>query len=256
MSALAYKFKIQDMTKFVNLHRVLGKKGYQYGIENHISLIIDQHPTTNKRAILTSKYGMDWTNCTENDIFSIDMESKLPIDTTMKDTRYDELLLLNMLSIHAGVAMNRKDIKCIIHTHPLSICTLMGLEQPFNRILNVHQNNARFNAVCKIGYDDEFVTNEKHQYDKYTKLMGKDNDILFLTNHGVVVTADCVETAWDRFYFLDLAAQIQVNIYNTQKEIRYIPQNGVDMIAKEWGKEGERRTSKFHFDAVVESIDS
>ena len=188
----------------------------------------------------------------ENDIFSVDMDSKQVIEDNF-DTQYEELFLSNMLSIHAGIAMNRNDIKCIIHTHPLSICTLVGLKEPYNRILNVHQNNVRFNYVTKIGYDNEFATCEDNEYEKYSKLIGKDKDILFLSNHGVVVTADCIELAWDRFYFLDIAAQIQINIYNTQKEIKYVPQDQCELIAQEWI---EREPAKFHFNAAVNSIDS
>lgn len=252
MSTLSNKI-IPELAKFVNLHRVLGKRGYQYGIENHLSLIVDKHPLTGNRALLTSIYGLDWTHCTENDIFAVDMDSKQVIDQQIEH-RYEESFLLNMLSIHAGVAMNRNDIKCIIHTHPLSICTLIGLCPPYNKIMNVHQNSIRFNSITKIGYDEEYATFENNEYDKYSALIGKDNDILFLANHGVVVCADCVELAWDRFYFLDIAAQIQLNIYNTQKDIKYIPQTQCDLIANEWTLESEKRSAQFHFDAAVNSL--
>ena len=82
-----------------------------------------------------------------------------------QDTQYTEELLLNMLSIHIGTALDRHDIECIIHTHPLSVCTLIGLNEPYNKILNVHQNNVRFNTINKIGYDSEYCTFEVDEYD-------------------------------------------------------------------------------------------
>ena len=245
--------QIANVPKFVNLHRILGQRGYQYGIENHCSLIVDKHPITQKRALMTSKYGMDWSYITENDLFSVDIESKQVIDGDI-DTQYTEELLLNMLSIHIGTALDRHDIECIIHTHPLSVCTLIGLNEPYNKILNVHQNNVRFNTINKIGYDSEYCTFEVDEYDKYAQLIGTDNDILFLSNHGCVVTADCIETAWDRFYFLDLSAQIQLNIYNTHKDIKYIPEYMMDFVSQEYTKEMEAYSAKYHFQAAVNSL--
>ena len=250
----ALSTKVPELRKFVDLHRILGRRGHQYGIENHLSLFVDHHPMTNKRALITSKYGIDWSVATEDDMFSVDMESKAVLEEGF-DTQYEDSFLLNMLSIHAGTAMHRPDIKCCIHTHPLSLCTLIGLEEPYNKILNVHQNNIRFNTINKIGYDEEYTTFECDEYEKYSNLIGTDNDIIFLANHGVVVTADCVETAFDRYYFLDIAAQIQVSIYNTGKPIKYAAQSGVDEYLKT-SAETERRGAIFHFNAAVSAISS
>ena len=133
----------------------------------------------------------------EEDLFSVDMESKSVIEDDI-DTQYAPLELLNMYSIHGGTAMNRNDIKCIIHCHPMSINTLVGLKEPYNKVLNVHQNSVRFNSIVKIAYDDVHGSLELDEYEKFSNLIGKDNDIIFLSNHGVVVTADCAEVAWDR----------------------------------------------------------
>ena len=253
MSALK---ALSETTKFVKLYQILGRKGYQHGIENHLSLVVDKHPMTNNKAIMTSKYGVDWSVVTEDDLFAIDLESKSVIDQEM-DTQYEESFFSNMLSIHGGILMHREDIKCIIHSHPLSICTLTGLKAPCNKILNVHQNNVRFNSMNKIGYDidgDGYTTFAVNELERFSELIGTDNDILMLANHGVVVTADCMETAFDRLYYLDIAAQIQVNIYATQKEMNLVPQHEVAVTKQTWTRDHERMSAIYHFAAAVNAL--
>merc|ERR1712176_1489688 len=111
----------------------------------------------------------------------------------------------------------------------------------------------------KIAYDidgDGYTTFAMDEFDRFSELIGVDNDILMLANHGVVVTADCIETAFDRLYYLDICAQLQVNICATQKEMNLVPQGEVEVTKQTWTREHERMSAIYHFGAAVNALEN
>ena len=73
----------------------------------------------------------------------------------------------------------------------------------------VSQNSLRYYG--RIGYDDSYhgLALDDAEGDRMGALV-QDNDILFLANHGVVVTAESVAVAFDDLYYLERACMIQV----------------------------------------------
>ena len=61
-----------------------------------------------------------------------------------------------------------------------------------------------------------------------------DKPILFLKNHGVIVTGRSVAHAFDELYYLEKACQQLVLAYSTGRPLRLISDNLAAEVAGEW----------------------
>jgi ribulose-5-phosphate 4-epimerase/fuculose-1-phosphate aldolase len=80
------------------------------------------------------------------------------------------------------------------------------------------QNALRFDEV--IAYDDDYqgLALDATEGDRMSRVLG-DKRILFLANHGVVVTGSTIAAAFDDLYYLERACRIQVLAQSTQRPL-------------------------------------
>ena len=76
----------------------------------------------------------------------------------------------------------------------------------------------------------------------------RDNDILFLANHGVVVTAESVAVAFDDLYYLERACMIQVLAESRGQPLKLVS----DDLCQETHRQilEETDQSYLHMDAI------
>ena len=131
----------------------------------------------------------------------------------------------------------------------LSALTITMQEQ--GRLLMGDQNACRF-------YDDIFYLDEYEGLvlDKDTaQPIGdacKENNIVFLANHGVIVTGETIHEAWESLYYLEKACKAQNNAMSTGIKINPIKgqiAKKVSMQIKEEAK-SESANSFRHFEAL------
>ena len=72
---------------------------------------------------------------------------------------------------------------------------------------------------------------------------------MFLANHGVVCSGPSVAQAFDDLYYLERAAKQQVLAQSTGLPLKMIPQETVELTAKQFRNDFETY-SKFHFAAL------
>ena len=86
----------------------------------------------------------------------------------------------------------------------------------------IHQNATRF--YDEIAYDDHFngIADATVEGERMAEAMGGKR-ILFLANHGVVVVGDTIAQAFDDFYYLERACQVQVLAMQTGRKLNVMP---------------------------------
>ncbi len=114
-----------------------------------------------------------------------------------------------------------------------------------------HQTACRFHG--RIGYEDKFggVASTAEEGERLAK-SAKDNshvDCLFLANHGVVCSGPSVAQAFDDLYYLERAAKQQVLAQSTGLPLQLIPEETVELTAKQMKADFEVYAGK-HFDAL------
>ncbi len=74
-------------------------------------------------------------------------------------------------------------------------------------------------------------------------------DVLFMRNHGVMVTGPSIATAWDDLYYLERAAQAQVLAMNTGRPLRPVSEAMAQKTAQQM-RDGGDDSAKAHLESV------
>ncbi|MFL5332641.1 MAG: class II aldolase/adducin family protein [Geminicoccaceae bacterium] len=133
--------------------------------------------------------------------------------------------------IHGALHRLRPAIRCVLHTHMPYATALTSLED--SRVLPIDQNSARFWG--RVAHDDSYggFALASEEGERIASALG-DKPILFLKNHGVIVTGRSVAEAFDELYYLEKACQQLVIAYSTGRPLRLISDNLAAQVAGEW----------------------
>ena len=153
-------------------------------------------------------------------------------------------------SIHTRVHLNHPYATVVLHLHaPYStaITALAG-----GRLEMCHQNAARFHGT--IAYDDHFngVAVATDEGDRMAEVMG-DKRILFLGNHGVVVVGETVARAFDDFYYLERAAQVQILAMSTGRPLAIMSEEMARLTYDQFSE--FTANADLHFEALKGMLD-
>ena len=81
----------------------------------------------------------------------------------------------------------------------------------------------------------------------------KDADVLFLSNHGVIVCGPSVALAFDDLYYLERACMLQVLAMGTGKPLRIVPERVAMLTGKQMMEDTTQ--SELHFEALKRLLD-
>ena len=218
-------------------YRLADHFGFSEGIDNHLTLSLpDEHDK-----YLLIPYGLHWSEVTATSLLSVDGEgNKISGEGYAEPTAF---------LIHGAVHKASKKNKCVMHTHMESALAITMQDK--GRLLMADQNACRF--YSNINYLDEYegLVLDKHTAEPIGRAMA-DNDVLFLANHGIIVTGNNVYEAWESLYYLERACRAQILSMSTGKNLKIINGQIAKKVAdqiKEDAK-GESANSNRHFEAL------
>ncbi|MFP6620823.1 MAG: aldolase [Pirellulaceae bacterium] len=183
-------------------------EGLAEGICNHFSVLV---PGTTDQFLLNPQ-GLHWSELTMSDLLIVDAEGNL-----LEGKHEAEP---TAFFIHSRLHLAKPAARCVMHTH-MPYATAISCSER-GRVEWCSQNALRYYG--RIGYDDSYhgLALDDAEGDRMGSLV-RDNDILFLANHGVVVTADSVAVAFDDLYYLERACMIQVLAESRGQPLKMIP---------------------------------
>ncbi|PPR16157.1 MAG: Decarboxylase NovR [Alphaproteobacteria bacterium MarineAlpha9_Bin3] len=218
-------------------YRLADYFGFSEGIDNHLSLSL---PNQDDKYLLIP-YGLHWSEVTASSLLVVNGEGeKISGEGYAEPTAF---------LIHGAVHRANNKNKCVMHTHMESALAITMLEK--GRLLMADQNACRF--YNNISYLDEY---EGLVLNKHTaKPIGDsmiEADILFLANHGIIVTGNSVYEAWESLYYLEKACRAQILAMSTGKQIKSINGQIAKKVADQVKAEasGESANSFRHFEAL------
>ena len=207
--------------------------GLSEGICNHFSL---SHPDT-QGLFLLNPQGLHWSEITASDIITVDQAGNL-VEGKWKAEP-------TAFFIHSKIHMINPKAKCVLHTHMPYTTALCSLE---NGCLKwISQNALRF--YDNVAYEKEYngLALDDDEGNRIAQKL-KDKTVLFLSNHGVIVTGPDVATTFDDLYYLERASMIQVLAQSTGAALKYIP---ADICQRTQVQiEEERQQSHLHLEAI------
>jgi ribulose-5-phosphate 4-epimerase/fuculose-1-phosphate aldolase len=88
--------------------------------------------------------------------------------------------------------------------------------------------------------------------ERMCRAMG-DKEILFLRNHGVIVSGTTVAQAYDDLYYLERAAMVQVLAMQTGRPLHNVSDEMASYTASQMA--GEAQQSFLHFESLKRMLD-
>lgn len=176
-------------------YRLADHFGFSEGIDNHLTLSL---PEEDDKYLLIP-YGLHWSEVKASSLLVVDGEGK---KISGKGYAEPSAFLIHG-EVHAASSKN----KCVMHTHMESALAITMQDK--GRLLMADQNACRF--YSNINYLDEYegLILNKQAANPIGKSM-IEADILFLANHGVIVTGNTVFEAWESLYYLEKACRAQI----------------------------------------------
>jgi ribulose-5-phosphate 4-epimerase/fuculose-1-phosphate aldolase len=224
-------------------HRLAYMHGFSEGIFNHLTLVV---PGRTDR-YYQIPFGMHWSEVTASSFMEVGID-----DGLVKSGAGD--VERSCYCIHAPIHKALPQAKAVFHTHMPFASALTRLEDP--RIKEIGQTEVGLSD--EIAYDDIY-TGPAVDPAEGARLAGVigDKSILFMANHGISTVGATVAEAYDRLYYIERVAQVQIYAMWTHQPLKKLPDSVVQKTQQTYG--GERRYNpppvQRHFDALKRILD-
>ena len=207
--------------------------GLSEGVCNHFSLAV---PGTTDRFLLNPQ-GVHWSELQVSDLLIVDPAGNVVAGKwTAEPTAF---------FIHSRIHLSNPSAKCVLHTHmpyATALCAIDG-----GRLEWIHQNALRFYE--RVAYEEEYngLALDEAEGERIAQKLAT-GKILFLANHGVIVTGPDVATAFDDLYYLERACMIQVLAQSTGAPLKRIPEQVCRRTRVQM--EAGRQQASLHLEAI------
>jgi ribulose-5-phosphate 4-epimerase/fuculose-1-phosphate aldolase len=112
--------------------------------------------------------------------------------------------------------------------------------------------------INEIAYDDEYTgpALDPDEGARLARVIG-DKTILFMANHGISTVGETIAEAYDRLYYVERAAQVQIYAMWTGQKLKQLPQPVVDKTKRDIGGGSlyDPPPAQRHFDALKRILD-
>ena len=184
------------------------------GIDNHFTVTVPGR----EGQYLILPFGYHWSEARASDMMIFDEAGN-----TLEG---EGVVELSARCIHAPIH-RITGAKVVLHTHQPWALALNMLED--NRLLPATQTAAFYAGL--IAYDDDYqgTADVPEEGERLAAVMG-DKAIVFMKNHGVLVTGDTVAQAYKRLYKIERVCRTQVLALGTGKPLHVLSEEVVARV--------------------------
>lgn len=215
------------------------REGFHEGVCNHFSVVV---PGADDRFLLNPNR-RHWSEVTASSLVMVDNDGHL--------IEGEEAPEATAFYIHWRLHKSAPQARCVLHTHMPYATALTMLEEP--ELLPLSQSSLMFHN--QVAYDGAYngLAMDAAEGDRMAAALGN-RSILFLANHGVVVTAPTVARAFSRLYYLERACMHQVMAMSTGKALRLISDAMAEKTQQQIAEDEEAMATGM-FDAIKRMLD-
>ena len=225
-------------------HRLAVMHGFSEGIFNHLTQVVPGKPDRYYQI----PFGMHWSEVKASSFMEVGID-----DGEVR--RGAGEVERSCYCIHAPIHKALPQAKAVFHTHMPFASALTRLEDP--RIKEIGQTEV--GLMDLIAYDDNYTgpAFEPEEGERLARVLGN-KTVLFMANHGVTTVGPSVADAYDRLYYLERAAQVQLYAMWTGQPLKQLPEAVVEKTKRDIG--GNRfydgpSPAKRHFNALKRILD-
>lgn len=223
-------------------HRIAVMHGFHEGIFNHLTFNV---PGTSDR-YYQIPFGLHWSEVNASCFMEVDYQGNL--------VKGEGIIEQSCYCIHAPIHELVPNGACVLHTHMPYASALTRLEDP--RIKPIGQTEV--GMMRQIAYDMDYTgpAFDRSEGERLAGLFG-DKTIMFMGNHGVATIGNSIAQAYDRLYYVERAAQVQLYAMWTGQPLRELSPEVVEKTMKSFGgtKWGDKKPCDYHFEALKRILD-
>ncbi len=222
-------------------HRLAVLHELEEGIDNHFTASV---PGQHDRYLILP-FGLHWSEARASEMIVFDESG-----TTLEG---EGVVEQSAQCIHAPIH-RLCGVRVVLHTHQPWALALNMLED--NHLLPASQTAAFFHG--HIAYDDDYsgVADSLEEGERLAGVIG-DRKILFMKNHGVIVTGSSIGQAYKWLYKLERVCRAQVLALSTGRPIQVLSDDVVARVQapsrNDRHSRGERE--RMYFDAMMRVLD-
>lgn len=224
----------QARTELAACFRMAARLGLGEGICNHFSAVVPGFPAL----FLVNPYGLAFEEITASSLLICDFDGRVVCGDGQPEA--------TAFYIHARLHLHKPGAVAAFHTHmPNATALAMGKGEP---LLWAGQTSLKFYG--RVAVDEAFngLALDNHEGDRIAAAMGR-ADILFLQNHGVMVTAPSIAEAWDDLYYLERAAEVQIRAQGSGRPLNVIDPALAQKTARQM-READAESARLHLQSV------
>jgi ribulose-5-phosphate 4-epimerase/fuculose-1-phosphate aldolase len=222
-------------------HRLAVLHELEEGIDNHFTVTV---PGRDDRYLILP-FGMHWSEARAS--------AMIVFDESGKTHEGEGEVELSAQCIHAPIH-RICGVRVVLHTHQPWALALNMLKD--NRLLPASQTAAFFHG--HIAYDDDYAgtADSLEEGERLAGVIG-DKQILFMKNHGVIVTGDNIGQAYKRLYKLERVCRTQVLALSTGRPIEVLSEEVVKQVQAPSENDRHSRAEREHlyFEAMLRVLD-
>jgi ribulose-5-phosphate 4-epimerase/fuculose-1-phosphate aldolase len=214
--------------------RMAARLGLSEGICNHFSALVPGHP----QLFLVNPYGLSFEEITASSLLICDFDGNV----IMGDGKPEATAFY----IHARLHLHKPGAAAAFHTHMPNATALAMIEgEP---LAWAGQTALKFYGRVAVDEHYNGLALDNQEGDRIAASMGQ-ADIVFLKNHGVMVTAPSIAQAWDDLYYLERAAEVQLKAMSTGRALNVIEQEVLLRTARQMSEE-DPESARLHLESV------
>ena len=171
---------------------------------------------------LLNPYGMHFSEVTASSLVKVDLNGNIVSDT-------DHVINPAGFVIHSAIHANRPDAICVLHTHTVAGMAISTIEEGLQPWC---QKATRY--YKRLAYHDfEGKAQDMDERERLVKDLG-DKNYLVLRNHGLLVCAPSIGTAFKEMYAMEKSCKTQLQIMASGGKIIELSENLLEHTAQQF----------------------
>ncbi len=225
-------------------HRIAVMHEFHEGIFNHFTLVV---PGTTDR-YYQIPFGLHWSEVTASCFMEVGFDGALLAG--------EGEIERSCYCIHAPIHELAGHATAVFHTH-------MPYASALTRLKDMHIKpigQTELGTMMQTGYD-YLYTGPAFVREEGVRLAGVlgDKGILMMANHGALTVGRSVAEAYDRLYYLERVAQVQLYAMWSGQELNPLPEETIqktyDIYKSKSPKYGGKSNHEHHFQALKRILD-
>jgi len=221
-------------------HRLAVLHELEEGIDNHFTVTVPGRDGE----YLVLPFGLHWSEARASHM--------IVFDESGKTLEGEGIVELSAQCIHAPIH-RICGTPVVMHTHQTWALALNMLKD--NRLLPANQTAAFFHG--HIAYDDTYsgTADVLAEGERLARVIG-DKRVLFMKNHGVLVTGDTIAQAYRRLYKLERVCRTQVLAMSTGRPLEVLPDEIIAQVQIPPANDRHRgERDRLFFEAMMRVLD-